>query len=238
MSTVVSKSYAPIRGRYIRVTRLDDCGVPVVGSASSYVSKGFISVATKFSWSKPTDVSVSNADQTVAINEPGLSQLLSIGLDIKLSKVNPDLMSIFTGYSTVLDASGASVGYRASSGVQLKACWALEIWSDVAGTFCGGGAKPYGYTLFPFIRGGSLSDFTVDSGAASLGISASTREGAGWGTGPYFVVDASTTPGTVTPAVLATAMDVREQMHTQLTTLAPPAETNGVAAITSLTPGA
>lgn len=234
--TVVSKTYAPIRGRYIRITRLDDCGVPVIGSATTYVSKGFVSVATKFSWSKPTDVSVINADQTVAINEPGLSQLLSIAVDIKLSQVNPDVMSIFTGYQTELDASGNSVGYRASSGVQLASCWALEVWSDVAGTFCTGDAKPYGYTLFPFIRGGQITDFTVDSGAAALGISANTREGAGWGTGPYKVVDSSTVAGTVTPAVLPTAIDVRDHMHTQLTTIAPPAETTGVAALTSLTP--
>jgi hypothetical protein len=227
----VTKSFAPIRGKAFRLTRLDECGVPVIGPSTTRVSKGFVSINTKFSFSKPNDVSVTTADNMLAFNEPGNPQLQNIAVDISFTQVDPDVLGVITGWQTVVDGLANGVGYRANSGIQLTAPWALEVWTDVAGVFCGTGDKPYGYTLFPFLRGGTLTDFNIDSGAATIGISSNTREGAGWGTGPYNVVDVSSTPGTVTPGKLLSPIGVRDHMHMQVTTIAPPAETGGLVAL-------
>jgi hypothetical protein len=227
----VTKAFAPIRGKVFRLTRLDDCGVPVVGPSSTRVSKGFVHINTKFTFLKPNDVTVTTADNSLAFNEPGYSQLQTIGVDIQFTQVDPDVLGVMTGWQTIVDGQANGVGYRANSGIQLTAPWALEVWSDVAGVFCGGGDKPYGYTLFPFLRGATLTDFNIDAGAATIGLSSTTREGAGWGTGPYDVVDVSSTPGTVTPGALLTPIGIRDHMHMQVTTVEPPAETSGLVAL-------
>lgn len=232
MATTVTKTFAPVRGKVFRLTRLDSCGVPVTGPASTRVSKGFVHVNTKFSYTKANDVSVNTADNSLAFYEPGYQQLQTIGLDIQFTQVDPDILGVITGWQTIVDGLANGVGYRASSAAMLTAPWALEVWTDVAGVTCGGGAQPYGYTLFPFLKGGTITDFNIDSGAATIGISSTTREGSGWGTGPYNVVDTSTTGGgTVTPGKLLTAVGSRDHMHMQLTTIAPPAETTGLVAL-------
>lgn len=229
--TPTSKEFAPVRGKFVRLTRLDACGVPVIGNASQWVSKGFVHVNMKAAWSKANDVTVVTADNSLAVNEPGMPELMSLGVDVQLTKVNPDVISLLTGYQTVLDGAGNSVGYRGSSGIQLTAAFGIEVWSDVAGAQCSATEKPYGYLLIPFLKGATLGDWNVDSGAANISISATTHEGTGWGAGPYKVVDTDTTGSAPTPGPLLTPMGAKDHFHMQVTTVAPPAETSGLAAL-------
>lgn len=48
------------------------------------------------------------------------------------------------------------------------------------------GIRRWGYTLFPFLRGGRLSGFTFENGLVSFNlIGAQTRRNPGWGVGPH-----------------------------------------------------
>lgn len=226
---VAGTSFAPIRGRIMRVTRLDDCGAPVLGPASTRVSKGFVSVGLTPNYEKGTTITVLNAHGEVAFNEPADPYLSSMGANVKFTGVDPDLVSLITGNQTVVDGAASAVGFRLSGAVPVLGGWALEVWTDLGGVACATpGAKPYGYSLVPFLRGGQLDNFTLENGAASFAVTSTTRERPLWGTGPYDVVDVSSTPGTVTPGPLLSAVGAKDHYHLQVTTIAPPTETAGL----------
>lgn len=66
------------------------------------------------------------------------------------------------------------------------ASFALEVWSKLSGAACADGTRQYGYTVFPFLRGGYLTGFEFSDGLVSFNLrSARTRRGSRWGVGPY-----------------------------------------------------
>jgi len=221
-----SRPFAPIRGRRMRITRLDECGAPVVGPTSVRVSKGFVSVGLSPQYEDADAISVTNAAGEVEFNEQGDSTLTSMQAEIAFTRVDPDLISLITGNETVVDQAAVAVGFRMSGGVPILGGWALEVWSDLGGQACAGG-RSYGYFLLPFLRGGKLGDFTVENGAASFSVTSSTREGSQWGVGPYDVVMGGTEQAPVAGPLL-TEIAPQDHFHLQTTVVAPPAETAGL----------
>lgn len=64
--------------------------------------------------------------------------------------------------------------------------FALEVWSNLAGQRCADGSPMYGYTLFPFLKGGRLTGFRFANGLVSFNVvGAQTRRNPGWGVGPH-----------------------------------------------------
>src|SRR6478609_5477460 len=101
---------------------------------------------------------------------------------------------------------GDVIGF--DSGTTLRATsFALEVWSKLDGGsalpepvgfdtlgfdeepfdgYYGCDARRWGYTLFPFLRGGRLSGFTFADGLVSFNLrGAQTRRNPGWGVGPH-----------------------------------------------------
>ena len=56
-----TKCLSLVKGRRIRLTRLDGCGRPVYGDCSTAVSKGFISVAFTANTTESDEINVTNA---------------------------------------------------------------------------------------------------------------------------------------------------------------------------------
>src|SRR5205085_2449421 len=137
--------------------------------------------------------------------------------NIAFTRVDPDLVSLITGNQTVVDHAAAAVGFRLSGGIPILGGWALEVWTDLAGQVCEG-AKAYGYTLLPFLRGGKVGDFSIEDGAASFSITSTTREASAWGVGPYDVVH--TAAGATVPGPLLAEIGSKDHFHLQLTTVA------------------
>jgi hypothetical protein len=103
--------------------------------------------------------------------------------------------------------AGTVIGF--DSGTTLRATsFALEVWSKLDGASAkpralggfdttpfdmpvpnAGGCRDgrrWGYSLFPFLRGGRLSGFKFANGLVSFNlIGAQTRRNPGWGVGPY-----------------------------------------------------
>jgi len=107
--------------------------------------------------------------------------------------------------------------------------FALEVWMGVPGVACLGEAGAYGYLLLPCLQAGVVGDFTIENAAITFTVTgASTKDGNGWGTGPYNVV-----PGTdgVTASPLPDALDVDDHLYTVFTTIEPPAPTDGCVAL-------
>ncbi len=60
----------------------------------------------------------------------------------------------------------------------------LEVWTTLAPADCESGT--YGYTVFPFLKGGRLSGFEFRNGLVSFNLrDARTRKHPRWNTGPY-----------------------------------------------------
>lgn len=219
---MATKCFPVLRGRRIRLTRLDGCGRPVYGPDSVVVTKGFVSVALTANIDEGEAITVTNASGENCINEPAVPTLNGFGVAITFCGVEPDAMSIAAGQEPYLDYAGDSAGFTIDTAVSLNdTAFALEMWmGSPSGDACAGevGEGSYGYVLLPFVQGGILGDFTVENAAINLAISnAATKTGGNWGVGPYDVLYDD-----VDPAPLPRALTSTEPFLLVQTTLAPP----------------
>jgi hypothetical protein len=220
------KPFAPVRGKRIRVTRLLATAAPdAVGVAAMGISSGFISVKLTPQWDDVPEIKIKTADGDLCVNEPSVPVLANFQAEIAFCGVDPDLFSLISGNAAVVDANAAGVGMRMGGGVPVTSGFGFEVWSGVAGS-----QAAWGYFLLPYCYGGKISDFTVENGAANFTLTTMTREGSLWGTGPYNVINTSTT-ASVTPGKLLQPIGSRDHLHFERTPIAPPAATNGLSAV-------
>jgi len=217
-----------VRGRRIRVTRLDSCGRPIYGDDSVVVSKGFVSVGFTANTTETDEITQTDASGDVCIYEPSEVSLTGYGVEIAFCKVDPDLLALVTGQNVVFAADGETViGFDIDTKVSLdNSNFALELWTgSPTGDACAsdGSQGQFGYILLAYLRGGILGDFTVENAAVTFTVTgANTREGNAWGVGPYNVM---TNAGV--PAKMPTPITTSTAMRTMLVDLAPPADQCG-----------
>jgi hypothetical protein len=227
-----TKVLTPVRGRRYRVTRLDACGNPVYGENGQVVTKGVVSAAFTANTSEADEIRVTNSAGETCVLEPSTTSLEGFTGEIQLCGMDPDMFEIMTGMPVEYDHLGVAVGVRVDVGVDLTAfAFALEIWTGLASDdACGEiGEVEYGYILLPFMKGGRLSDFTVENGAINFTVAdATSRRGGSWGKGPYCVVpNLPEGGGDATPGPLLTALTSTQVMLLRRTNVAPPAATVG-----------
>jgi hypothetical protein len=221
-----SRCFSPVRGRAMRVTKLDGCGRPVYGPDSVGVSDGFVSISFTANTDEGEEINVTNAAGKTCVREVPCPTFLGYSVEIEFCNVDPALFAILTGQDAVEDADGLQTGFRINS--DKSGCdsgFALEVWTGTTGVACdpaGSGnpdASPGGYLLLPYLQGGIFGDFTIENGAISFVVTgAQTKTGAGWGVGPYDVV-----PGSGgTPSPLADPITTGDHLHVQYTDVAPP----------------
>jgi hypothetical protein len=229
------KPFSPVRGKRIRVTKLTSAYAPdTVGTAAMGISSGFVSVKLTPQWDEGQKVQVKTAAGDLCVNEPGQLVLMNFQADIAFCGVDPDIFSLITGQTEILDGTSAGVGIRLSGGIQTTNGFALEVWTGISNnsaTVSGNTGSQWGYVLLPFCYGGKVNDFTVENNAANFSITTNTREGSGWGVGPYNAVDTSATGSPVVPGKLLNAIGARDHLHMQMTTVAPPAAISGLATV-------
>jgi hypothetical protein len=231
-------SFPLIRGRKLRVTRLDGCGNPAIGNDASAVTGGFVSVAATAQITQAEAIEVTNANGKVCARDPGSPEFNGYQLEITFCDVQPCIFEMITGQPPVKDVNGEVVGFKMNSSIDQSAqAFALEIWAGVPGVACGpsatGDAESSGYILFPYISSGTIGDFTVENAATNFVITgASTKDGNNWGAGPYEPV-----PGADgNPARLPELLDSDDHLYVSYTTVPSPDETNGCVPLTALTP--
>lgn len=216
-----SKCFSLVRGRAMRVTRLDGCGAVVLGPDSEVTSDGFISVALAAQTDEGTAISVTNAAGKVCILDEPCPVFTGYQLTVEFCGVDPALIELMTGQPVVLDSAGNAIGFKMNTAID--ACdsgFALEVWSSVPTAVCEPGAgQSYGYFLVPFLKGGVIGDFTIGNDAVNFTLSgAASKDGNAWGSGPYDVV----ADDTGIPAPLSDALDPMDHLLVQLTTVPPP----------------
>jgi len=191
---MTTKCFSLIRGRAIRVTRLDGCGNPVLGPDSVVVSDGFITVGLTANNDEGTEISVQNAAGKTCIQDTPAPKFVNYSIQVEFCGVDPDLVSLMTGQPKVLDGDENAVGFRVNSGIDADdSGFAMEMWSNVPATACEPGqTAAFGYFLVPFLKGGTLGDFTIGNDAVNFTLAgANSKDGNHWGVGPYDVVDSA-----------------------------------------------
>lgn len=212
-----------VRGRVMRATRLDECGRIKPAAVSSIATDGFVSVALTANIEEGEEITVVNAAGRTCVRDAAVPTFTGYGIAITFCDVNPELYAMMTNQKVVFDSAGVAVGFRVNTKVDIsKANFALEVWSNVPGVACDpldeAAAGAYGYTLIPFVSGGVLGDFTFENGAVSFTLqNAASKDGTGWGVGPYDVV-----PGASGASALLEPLDANDHLHVQYTTVAPP----------------
>lgn len=231
--------YTPFKIPRIRVTSLNSCGLPVTG-CSTVVSDGIISVGLTKEYEDREEFFVKNGDGVFCVKETNAPVLKWINLELTLCNVDPEMYNIMTGDSLVLNdaTSPVSTGLNTIEGAAANVNFALEGWtrlSNNGGVACTGGVE-YGYFLWPWVVEGTVGDLTLENGAASFTISARTKSGGAWGTGPYFVDYSDNPAGSTTPVALLTPIGSTTHQRMFLTRMAPPTATCGCTTLSSLTP--
>lgn len=224
--------YSLVRGRRMRVTRLDGCGAPVVGTESSAVTEGFISVAFTAQTTEAEAITVVNAGGKTCIDDKGTPAFNGYGLEITFCGVQPCILEMLTGQPVVTDAEDEVVGFKMNTSVDQSAqAFALELWSGVPGVACEAGAGgSYGYILVPFVSSGVVGDFTIENAAVNFVVTgASTKDGNGWGTGPTSYLPVAGVGGVA--SALPEALDPDDHLYVVWTSVAPPDATDGCVAL-------
>jgi hypothetical protein len=213
---MATQCFSVVRGKRVRVTELDTCGTPVTGSSFA-VSEGFISVALTSELEDGDEYIQKNADGKLCINERAPDSLKRLNVTIDWCNVDPDIISLITGYPQELDGSDA-VGFRIQEG-EADTNWALEVWTGLSNQNCDDGVQ-YGYLLLPFLTGATLGDITIENAAATFQTTGYTQGNSAWGVGPYDVIGSPAGP-------LDVAIDPVDHALIRLTDVAPPAAVCG-----------
>lgn len=227
---MASQCPAVVRGRVMRVVKLDACGVPVVGASSASVTDGFISVAASPQYEGGDPIRVLNANGDLCINAKGKAQLAQEDLTITLCQVNPNVINLMTGAPLVLDNATPTpntVGFRKQCG-SANVNFGIEVWSEIANQACTTSNVQYWYSLWPLVTNAQYGDYTIENGAVNMVITGSAFCNSAWGTGPYNVVNSLPGPA---PSKLLTPIGANDLYHGQVTDLAPPVSACGVVAI-------
>lgn len=215
-----TRSMKMVRGKRIRVTRLNACGEPPdYGEECAFVvSSGFVTVTMSPQNEEGDELLQLGADGQLIVNSQSKHNFKRWQLSIELAEVDPELVSLLT--HVVLeteDNDGDVVGFRSVEG-QIEEEFAFELWSGIGDQDCQDGEE-FGYLLFPWVAGGVFEDLTIENGVATTTISnAFTQAGGAWGVGPYDVVPDEDGE----PAPLGTEIQPNEHHVQRLTTIAPP----------------
>lgn len=208
----------------MRLTRVDRCGRPVCGDDNAFVFDCFATLNMSPNSEEGTDVRYTAANGRLCGFKKGCPTFLGYDTTLTFHVVSPELIEIATGNPVVFGYNGAPIGYDDCS-IACDTGFAIELWAEVLGEECDPAGTNEGswiYFLLPWLTNGLLGEIEVGSEAASLTLTAATRAGGGWGTGPYNVMaaDAANTPGP-----LLTPLGSACHRRTFVTTIAPPTPT-------------
>ncbi len=204
-----TECYAMVRGSGIRVTDLDARGSYDDEAVRYGTSNSVVRITINEVTEQGGNDLVRNQDEEPRLHFVTNEQTVRYETDIEFLRCDPSLLNILTKVPLAFNAQGDIVGFDATTRLPVKS-FGLEVWSKLIGYKCvadvmtagfgemnfgedafGDGSvlptgKPYGYTLFPWLRGGTIGGFAFANGLVSFNIrGARTTRGSKWGYGPY-----------------------------------------------------
>lgn len=224
----------PFKVPAIRVTQLDECGNVVEGECSTVVSNGVITVEIAREYEDREDFFKKNADGTFCVTETDPPILKWINLTLTFCNVDPELVRLLAGEEVLEDDATPPniIGFRNTQGASATVNAAVEVWTRTAGANnCGPEGPRFGYLLFPWGIEGTISDLTLENGAADFILTLRTQQGSPWGVGPYTVVESAAVATLGDPMPLFDPVGPLDHELWLWTTLEPPVASCGCIAL-------
>jgi len=181
---MASQCFQPIKGRVFRMTRLDECGTPVVG-ASSVVANGFISIGGSLDYEDGEEFTRKDAWGDLCLNEKDCPALKRLNLDLMVCTIDPEAVEIAAGNRLITEA-GDSIGFFGSED-RVCSGFSLEVWQKAKGPTCDPLTPTWAYWLFPWVTNTKIGDVEIANSPLEFSMTAETAgSGAQAGTlGPY-----------------------------------------------------
>lgn len=182
---MATQCYAMVRGSVLRVTKLNRFGDP-----SDPVQYAVSKSVTKVTINEVVEAGSNEFIRTDDGEDPRLhfvqnTEIIRYGADIEFIRCDPGILSLVTNVPLTLNAAGDVVGFDANTKLPVSS-FSLEVWSKLAGQRCPENQRKWGYTLFPFLKGGIMTGFTFSNGLVNFTIErAKTQRNARWGSGPF-----------------------------------------------------
>lgn len=232
-------SFPLVKGTRARFTKINGCGMPVAGPRNRLVTSGYVSLGLTAVMRDATDLTQDNAEGKECITDRTPPERRWYTPALELCNVDPDVVTMFTGWEAVLDANDEIVGFRDDKEIESEYGIAMELWtsgksaedcadiptSDAIFSAAGSGQK-YGYFLF----GGTEwtpGDITIGATVATLTLTGRTIAMPHWGRGPYNVA----ADDTGAAARLLVPTSKKEHLTVFRTPIAPPPVTDGAVAL-------
>lgn len=238
-----------VRGKKLRLTKVNSCGLPLEGPANRIVTDGFVTAHLTPQMKDADDLEQNNADGRLCVTDRTPPQRKRWTIALELCNVNTGVITLLNAWEQLLDYADNPNGFQDQTDVETDLGVAVELWTggksdddcpspedDTIFTNPGTGLK-YGYMLL-FGTEFSMGDVTVGAQVSTLTLSGISFPGPQWGRGPYNVaaIDANNTPGR-----MLTPTNQDSHLRIFRTPIAPPDITNGgepePLAITSLFTG-
>lgn len=224
-----------VKGVRLRATKINSCGLPIEGASNRLVTTGFVSVELAPVMKDAQELEQVNAEGEVCVEDRTPPSRKHYTVTLELCQVNTGLISMFSGWSQVLDYDNNSVGFEDDKNVDSDYGVAIEVWTggrsdsdcpnpETDDVFAStGSGKGYGYLLFG-ANEFTMGNVKVDANISTFTLTGRTLALSQWGRGPYNVVpidDAGTAGRLLKP------LDREAHFLLQRTTIAPPEATNG-----------
>lgn len=215
--------FKPLQGATFRVTKLDDCGVPLYNECSYAVSDGQTQVEITPNTTDGQQFQQLNAAGNPLVNQQAKTILNWFDYEIIMAVKDPELFYLMTGADIFLDYGGLSAGNVITEDNYATGNFALEVWLGTSQQECppapGVQAPFYGYILLPWTVDGKLSDsITIANDLITYTFAGRSRKGSPWGVGPYDVM----LDGSGLPAPLPSALSANAHYLDLFTQLPPP----------------
>lgn len=223
----------PFKVPRLRATRLDECGNVVEGDCSTVVTDGTITVEIAREYEDREDFFKKNGDGVFCVTETDPPILKWINLTLTFCNVDPYLVNLIAGEEVLQDDATPPnvIGFRNSQGASAQVNVAIEVWTRTTGACLPDGTIRYGYLLFPWVIEGTISDLTLENGAADFVLTARTQQGSPWGVGPYTVQQSAAVATLGDPLPFYQIVQANDHEEWIWTTLAPPAASCGCIAL-------
>lgn len=172
MATQV-QCYRPIKGRVMRITAVDRCGVPLCGDdegQGQIVATGFTQIQQQAQYNTGEEHITRTADAELCVNEKDPDALTRLQLTIDFCVVHPGIVANTVAPSRLLtNNANTGTGFALAEGIG-STRFSLEVWQRVTGP---GACDPEGqqlyvYNAWPHLRNGRIGDYQIATTPSTL----------------------------------------------------------------------
>lgn len=232
---MVAECHSVVRSPAVRVTRLDECGIPQDSACSYATNSCFATITLSRVEQARQDALGITANGDICYDVPKRPILRWYEVTVVFRNVDPELLNIMTADPLVLNdaAIPVAVGWDTTVATSGTDNFALEFWTGTDSSGCDEeGNVTYGYGLLPHIKQAVLTVGEIGNAGVDFTVTGITQAAANWNLGPYNTLINESGPNVGLPGPELTTTDgIHKRFH--WTELPPP---DGLCGCQDLTP--